>query len=116
VDEAEGWFDWIYYENKEAQPERKETKSETNSKTKDRSSNKSTIEKVIDKDFDRKKTEIKLLKLYTEGCKVKIFNAEYDLSKWMFEQFEKKTVGALTDDQVFEAVGVLGKMVKEKEK
>ncbi len=117
VDEAEGWFDWIYYsEDKEPQLGKKETKSGKNSKTKDRSSDKSTVEEVIDKDFDRKKTEIKLLKLYTKGYELKIFNAEYDLSKWMFEQFEKKTVGALTDDQVFEAVKVLGKMVKEKEK
>ncbi|GAI87424.1 unnamed protein product, partial [marine sediment metagenome] len=60
-------------------------------------------------------TETKLLKLYTQACTLKLFDAKYDLSKWMYEQFEKKTVGSLADDEMVEAVRMMGEKIKEKE-
>ena len=115
MDEANLWFDWIYYSGDNPDSEDSE-KSEKKDKKKTKSSSKKfSIETIIDKDFDRTKEETKLLKLYTKACTLKLFDAKYDLSKWMFEQFEKKTVGSLTDDQVADAVRLMGKMVEEKE-
>ncbi len=84
-------------------------------KKKTKSSKKSSVEQVIDENFDRKKMENKLLRLYIQACALKLFDAKYDLSKWMFEQFEKKTMGSLTDDQVADAVKLIGEKVEEKE-
>ena len=114
VDEADAWFDWVCWSgDKEPNSEKKEIKSERKDKKK---TNKSPIETVINENFDRKKMETELLKSYTEACKLKLFDTNYDLSKWMFEQFKKKTVGSLADDQIVDAVRVMNEMIKIKEK
>ena len=109
IDEANLWFDWIYYTGDSPDLEKPKTKE----KKKTKSSKKSSVEQVADENFDRKKEETKLLKLYTQACTLKLFDAKYDLSKWMYEQFEKKTVGSLADDQVADAVRLMGEKVEE---
>lgn len=109
MDEANIWFDWICYTDDKGSDQEKPKEKKT------KSSKKSSIEEIADKDFDRKKTEIRLLKLYTEACTLKLFDAKYDLSKWMFEEFEKKTVGSLADDEVVDAVRMMGEKIKKKE-
>lgn len=111
IDDADDWFSWIYYTEEETDSEKPKEKP----KEKTKSSSKSSVEAVIDKNFDRKKKENKLLKLYTQACTLKLFDANYDLSKWMYEQFEKKTVGSLADDEVADAVRLMEEKIEEKE-
>lgn len=111
IEEAVQWFAWVYYsEDKEPEIEKPKEKKKT------KSSRKNSVEQTVDKDFSRKKMENNLLKLYTQACKLKLFDTNYDLSKWMDEQFEKKTVGSLADDQIVDAVRLMGEKIKEKEK
>ncbi len=112
IDEAEDWFEWVYYSGDNPNPEKAKTKEKKKTKS---SSGKSSVEQAIDENFDRKKEEIKLLKLYTKAYELKIFDAKYDLSKWMDEQLGKKTVGSLADDEIVDTVRLMAEKVEEKE-
>jgi len=114
--EAEAWVGWIYQplESKGALPEGPKEKGDQ--KEKRLAPEKKTggdLLKAADEEFDRGKEEASLGRLYVEAYQAKLFNQDYELSQWLEENFHKKSLTALTDDELITAVCLLQDMLKK---
>ena len=114
--QAEAWIGWIYQplESKEAPAE--EPKEKGDQKQKRLAPEKKTggdLLKAADEEFDRGEEEASLGRLYVEAYQAKLFNQDYELSQWLEENFHKKSLMALTDDELITAFCLLQDMLKK---